>query len=129
MGDNLIPIVAVLIVGLCVIIPFYLHYQAKIKKMETLVKLAENGVDIKTGIQSLLSTGTSSDSDLRRGLIFIALSLPITLSLMIGGFIQEAAIFGGIPFCIGLAYLLMLKLGSQSKPSPEPRRLTSEDSF
>jgi hypothetical protein len=53
---------------------------------------------------------TDANSYLRRGVIFIALSLPIIFSLVIGENYQEAAIFGGIALCAGLAYLLVLTL-------------------
>jgi len=62
---------------------------------------------------NLLRQDPSASSDLRRGIIFIALSLPIIFSLVIGGNYQEAAIFGGMPLCVGLAYLLVRKLGKR----------------
>jgi len=45
--NNLIPIVLFIIVGGCILVPIYLRYLTNIKKMETLLKLAESGADIK----------------------------------------------------------------------------------
>jgi hypothetical protein len=51
--------------------------------METQVKLAENGTDIKADRLSLLSRETGPVSDFRRGAIFIAISIPVTISRLI----------------------------------------------
>ncbi|MBU2099482.1 MAG: hypothetical protein KKD00_12020 [Gammaproteobacteria bacterium] len=115
MDDTLIPMTLFILIGLCVLIPFYLRYLTNIKKMETLIKLAESGVDLKAWPSNLLSQEPATNSDLRRGAIFIALSLPIILSLTIAEDYQEAALFGGIPLCIGLAYLLVMKFGKREK--------------
>lgn len=129
MGETLIPISAFILIGLCILIPVYLRYLANIKKMETLVKLAESGVDIKAGTSNLLNQESGVNSDLRRGAIFIAISLPIILSLSLGEDYQEAAIFGGIPLCIGLAYLLVMRFGKRDEQIPVSRPYTPGDSF
>lgn len=117
MGDSVVGAILFIVIGLCILIPFYLAYLNNVKKMDTLIKLAENGVDIRAGTSSLLSQEPGTTSYLRRGVIFIALSLPIILSLVIGKDYQEAAFFGGVPLCIGLAYLLVVKLSKQNKTS------------
>lgn len=129
MGETLIPITAFILIGLCVLIPFYLRYLTNIKKMETLIKLAESGIDIKSGVANLLVQESGSQSDLRRGTIFIALSLPIILSLSMGEDYQEAAIFGGIPLCIGLAYLLVMKFGKRTDQNTALTQQSPGDSF
>lgn len=129
MGGDVVGVVLFIVIGLCILVPFYLAYLNNVKKMETLIKLAENGVDIKSGTTNLLTQEPGSLSDLRRGVIFIALSLPIMLSLLIGEDYQEAAFFGGIPLCIGLAYLLVVKVGRQSNLTSVAKPQGSEDSF
>ncbi len=131
MDNDILPIVLFIIVGGCILVPIYLRYLTNIKKMETLLKLAESGADIKADTVKLLSTQAGPINDLRRGAIFIAISLPIILGLSLGQNYVEAAVFGGIPLCIGLAYMIVLKYGynmvSRSAPNSEvdPQR----DSF
>lgn len=129
MGDSLVGVVLFIVIGLCILVPFYLAYLNNVKKMETLIKLAEHGVDIKSGTTNLLTQEHGTLSDLRRGVIFIALSLPIILSLVISGDYQEAAFFGGIPLSIGMAYLLVAKFGRQSRLTSQSGSQSSEDSF
>ncbi|MDO8908076.1 MAG: hypothetical protein Q7W55_06205 [Pseudohongiella sp.] len=129
MSENIVAIIAMLAATLCILIPFYLRHLNNIKKLETLVKLAEGGFDFKTGTVNLFNQESGPLSDLRRGAIFIALSLPIIVSLAIGGFYQEAAIFGGIPLAIGAAYLFVLKFGKRVEPRYESAPQNSGDSF
>jgi hypothetical protein len=114
MSEELIPIVALIVTGCCVLIPFYLRYLTGVKKMETLVKLAENGTDIKADTLSLLSRETGPVTDFRRGVIFIAISIPVTASLLIVERYELAVLLGGIPLCVGTAFLLVIRYGRQA---------------
>ncbi len=118
MQETIIPILAITVFGLCVLVPFYLRYLTHIRRMETLVKLAEHGADIKADSMKMFNQESSPVNDMRRGALFIALSLPIIASLIIGGDAQEAILFGGIPLCIGIAYLLVMKYDKRQTATP-----------
>lgn len=117
MQDTLVPIAFFILVGLCVLVPFYLRYLTNTRKMDTLVKLAEHGTVIQADSMQMFNQESRPVNDLRRGALFIALSLPIIASLSIGGDVREAILFGGIPLCIGIAYLLVMKLNTATANS------------
>lgn len=79
--------------------------------METLVKLAENGTDINADTLSLFSRETGPVNDFRRGVIFIAISIPVIISLLIAERYDLAVLLGGIPLCVGAAFLLVNRYG------------------
>lgn len=108
MNEELVPIVALIVIACCVLIPFYLRYLTGVKKIATVVKLAENGADFKA-ILSLLSRETGPVNDFRRGVIFIAISIPVTISLLIIERYELAVLLGGIPLCVGTALLLVMR--------------------
>ncbi len=114
MSEELIPIVALIVIGCCVLVPLYLRYLTAVKKMETLLKLTENGTDIKDETLSLLSRETGPITDFRRGVIFIAISIPVTASLLIVERYELAVLLGGIPLCVGGAFLLVIRYGRQA---------------
>lgn len=111
MSEELVPIVALIVIGSCVLIPFYLRYLTGVKRMETLVKLAENGTDINADTLSLFSRETGPVNDFRRGVIFIAISIPVIISLLIAERYDLAVLLGGIPLCVGAAFLLVNRYG------------------
>lgn len=113
MSEAMIPIVALIVIGSCILIPFYLRYLTGVKKMDTLVKLAESGTEFKADTLNLLSRESGPVTDFRRGAIFIAISLPIILSLLITAKYELAVLLGGIPLCVGIAFLLAIKYGRQ----------------
>ena len=55
--------------------------------------------------------------DLRKGLIWLAIGIPIVLGLLM---LPEGPpwVLGLIPVFIGIAYLIMVKLGSDSVKAP-----------
>lgn len=118
MQDTIIPIFAITVFGLCVLVPFYLRYKAQIHKLDTLVKLAEHGADIKADPMEIFRQESSPVSDMRRGALFIAISLPVAGSLLMRGDFPEAILFGGIPLCIGIAYLLVMKYNKHTEAVP-----------
>lgn len=91
----------------------YLRHRQRIKELETLVKLAEGGQDIKLDMLTLLQQASATPAserprnDKRRGLIFVATGIPLSLSLLIGANYIEAILFGGTAILVGVAFLLM----------------------
>lgn len=104
-----------------IVTSMYLRHRQRIKELETLVKLAEGGQDVKLDMLTLLQQlGTApgidkSRNDKRRGLIFLAVGIPLSLSLLIGANYMEAILFGGTAILIGVAFLMMAK---QDAPQP-----------
>lgn len=96
-----------------IVTSMYLRHRQRIKELDTLVKLAEGGQDVKLDLLTLmqqLSAGPATDkprNDKRRGLIFLAVGIPLGLSLLIGGNYMEAILFGGTAILIGVAFLVM----------------------
>ncbi|MCB1649425.1 MAG: hypothetical protein H7A05_03565 [Pseudomonadales bacterium] len=107
--DELIAIVALVIVGACFILPFYLRYQINLKELDTLTRLAEGGADVQTIINTLLKRRENPQSDKRRGLLLLAVAIPLIAFGVSQGEAYIALIFGGIPLLLGLAYLIMAK--------------------
>jgi hypothetical protein len=79
-----------------------------------ITKLAENGTDIKADTISLLSRETGPVTDFRRGVIFIAIGIPVTASLLIVERYELAVLLGGVPLCVGAAFLLVIRYGRQA---------------
>lgn len=111
MSQELVPIVALIVLGGCILIPFYLRHLTGVKKLETLVKLAENGTNVNADTLSLLSRETGPVNDFRRGVIFIAISIPVIISLLISERYDLAILLGGIPLCVGAAFLMINRYG------------------
>ena len=97
-----------------VIVLFYLHYRSKGKKLDTIVKLAESGGEVKPEMIEMLGREGGPAGDLRKGLIWLAIGIPLVLGLLVEGEI-EAAAFGLVPLLIGVSYLVVMKMGYQDK--------------
>jgi len=119
MIDEWIPIVLFLCTAACIIVPFYLRYLTRIKRMDTIVKLAENGGEVKAEMIRMLGYEGGPTNDLRKGLVFIALSLPVLLGFVVAGRYELAVFIGGIPLCVGLAYLAVMKFGYRHNKEQE----------
>lgn len=117
--DELVGIVLFTSAAACIIVPFYLRYLTRIKRMDTIVKLAENGSDVKAEMIKMLGYEGGPTNDLRKGLVFIALSLPLLLGFSVMGRYELAAFIGGIPLCVGLAYLAVMKFGYKNHTSEQ----------
>lgn len=109
--EDWIAIVLFLCTAACIIVPFYLRYLTRVKRMDTIIKLAENGGEVKAEMIKMLGYEGGPTNDMRKGLVFIAISLPTLLGFMLAGKFQMAAFIGGIPLCVGLAYLAVMKYG------------------
>ena len=88
------------------------------KKLDTLVKIVEAGGKVEPEMLEMLNEPTGPDADLRKGLIWLAIGIPLTLGLMMTG--DDAPwVFGLIPVFVGGAYLLVMKITLDKKQEPE----------
>jgi hypothetical protein len=123
MEDTLVPIALFLVIAACIIVPVYLRYKTRVRKMQTIVKLAESGGVVNTDMIKMLGQEGGPVSDLRKGLIFIAIAIPVLLGLLIQGEYAIAVVLGGVPLCVGLAYLVVMKYGYTDDSTKEPNTL------
>ena len=123
MEDTLVPIVLFLVIAACIIVPVYLRYKTRVRKMQTIVKLAESGGVVNTDMIKMLGQEGGPVGDLRKGLIFIAIAIPVLLGLLIQGEYAIAVVLGGVPLCVGLAYLVVMKYGYTDDSTKEPNPL------
>ena len=108
----IVTVVSLVIIFGTPILIFYLFYLAKRRKLETIIKLVELGGDLKPEMLAMLETDSGPTGDLRKGLIWLAIGIPITLGILfVFGFSQS--IFGLIPILIGVAYLIVMKHGRE----------------
>ncbi len=79
-------------------------------KTETLIKLVEQGATLEPDMLRMLNEPAGPTVDLRRGLIWLAIGIPSVLGLLM---IPDGPpwVLGLIPVFIGIAYLIMMKLG------------------
>jgi hypothetical protein len=111
MNEAIIPIVLFLVIGACIMLPVYLRYLTRTKELDTLSKLSESSEDIRTDILKFMQRPTMSTprNDLRKGLIFLAISIPVILGGLVDGEVMVSIVLGGIPLLVGLAYVYMAK--------------------
>lgn len=117
--DEMIAIVMFLSIAACIIVPFYLRYLTRIKRMDTIVKLAENGGEVKSDMIKMLGYEGGPTHDMRKGLVLIALSLPVLLGFFVADRLELAVFLGGIPLCVGLAYLAVMKFGYKNNTNEQ----------
>jgi hypothetical protein len=123
MGNEIwVAIALIFFPSITIITSMSLRHRQRIKELDTLVKLAEGGQDVKLDMLTLLPQIGSppvvdkSRTDKRRGLIFIAVGIPLSLSLLIGGNYMETILFGGTAILIGVALLIMAKQDAPRAP-------------
>ena len=109
MIDDLVPFVFFITIGLCVIIPFYLRYLSRVKELDTLSKLAEGNLEIRADLIKLIQRPSLPRNDLRKGLVLVALAIPIIIGGLVEGKLIVSIVLGGIPLLVGLAYIYMAK--------------------
>lgn len=90
---------------LCVFL-YYLHV-SRIKKLDTLVKIVELGGNVDPGMMKMLSAGNTKSykTDFKYGLIWLAIGIPLTLSIAFESGATQA-VMGLIPVLIGIAYMI-----------------------
>ena len=110
MSETWIPIAFFFFVCFGSSLYLYWRYLTTAKQLDTIVKLAEQGGEVKPDMLKFLSREGGTTADLRKGLIWIGIGLPLTLGLLanIG---VHAAVFGLAPVFIGFAYLAVRKYG------------------
>lgn len=107
--ENLVPISLFLVLGVIIVLPAYFWYLSRVKELETLSKLAQSSEEIRADILKYMKRPTTARSDLRRGLVLLALAIPIIVAGLIDGTPMVSIIFGGVPLLVGLAYVYMAK--------------------
>lgn len=86
-------------------------YKTRVKRLDTLVKIVELGGNVDPDMMNLLSQGDRNTykADYRRGLIWLAIGIPLTLSIYLSEGLSGALI-GSIFIFIGIAYMVSGKL-------------------
>ena len=88
------------------------------KKLDTLVKIVELGGKVEPEMLEMLNEPMGPDADLRKGLIWLAVGIPLTLGLLATG--DDAPwVFGLIPVFVGVAYLIIMKISLNKKEEAE----------
>ena len=120
--EILIPIIAIIFVFGGAVLSIYLILlfsgRKTTKKLDTLVKLVELGGQVEPEMLEILNEPMGPEADLRKGLIWVAIGIPLTLGLaMTGG--DAPWVFGLIPVFIGGAYLIVMKITLDKKEESE----------
>jgi len=94
--------------GLIVVILFY-RYKSKERRLETVLRIVELGGNADPEMMALLGARENSYKlDIRKGLIWLAIGIPLTISLLLEEGIGSAVV-GTIPVLIGIALLISAK--------------------
>jgi hypothetical protein len=112
-----IPIVSVIVTGLLIWVFFLYRYKTRLRVQETIQSALERGTELTPDlIDRMAGPRPSKDRDMRRGLVSVAIGVAFALF----GFLvdEEDAVgpmigIGTFPFLVGLAYLLMWRLGNR----------------
>ncbi len=99
--------------GPVLVIYLFLSYghRRTVKKLDTLVRMVEQGATVDPEALSLLSEPGGAAADLRRGLIWLAIGVPLTLAVAVNEGLATA-VYALIPVFIGVAYLVLVKVGT-----------------
>ncbi|PCJ16804.1 MAG: hypothetical protein COA96_18200 [SAR86 cluster bacterium] len=97
--------IIIIFVGLPLAIMFFSN-KNKTKKLDTLVKIVELGGNVDPETLKMLNGSSGSyKTDYKKGLIWLAIGVPLTIGIWIDSGAQEA-VLGIIPVFIGLAYFV-----------------------
>tara|TARA_R110002049_G_scaffold67486_8_gene175284 strand:+ start:53 stop:451 length:399 start_codon:yes stop_codon:yes gene_type:complete len=107
--ETLIPISLFLMIAVVIVTPVYLSYLSRVKELETLSKLAESSVENREELLKLIQRPSLPRNDLRKGLVLLAIAIPIIIGGLVDGSVMVSIVLGGIPLLIGLAYVYMAK--------------------
>jgi hypothetical protein len=108
--EVIIPTVLFLALFGIVLVVAYFVSQVRTRKLETLVKIVEQGGVATPELIDMLSYAGGPNADLRKGLIWLAIGLPLTLGIGLEAGWKEG-VFGTIPVFVGIAYLIVMKFG------------------
>jgi hypothetical protein len=103
-------IIAVVCFFGCIFSAIYFAYLSRRNRNDTIISLVEKEGSISPELTKLMDQQGGPRSDFRKGLIWIAISLPLTVGLAFEDG-MEAAAFGLIPFLVGVAYLIVMRFG------------------
>jgi hypothetical protein len=99
--------------GPVLVVFLLLYYSTKktSKKLEALVKIVELGGNVDPSMMAMLNEPGGPTADLRKGMIWLAIGIPLTLGLLLmpGG--EAPWAFGLVPVFVGIAYLVVRKIG------------------
>jgi hypothetical protein len=118
-GQAFIAAIAIMFIfgGPVVFTYLILHYSNKktTKKMDTLVKIVEQGGNVNPELMEMLEEPHGPAADLRKGLIWLAVGIPLTLALTFNNGTDDwqGGLFGLIPVFVGIAYLIVMKYGNK----------------
>ena len=107
--ETLIPISLFLMIATIIVTPVYLSYLSRTKELETLSKFAESSVENREVLLKLIQRPSLPRNDLRKGLVLLAIAIPIIIGGLVDGSVMVSIVLGGIPLLIGLAYVYMAK--------------------
>lgn len=107
--DALIPISLFIMLAVIIVLPVYIWHLGRVKQLETLNKLAQSNVEIPADLLKFMQRPPLPENDLRKGLILLALAIPIIAGGLVDGAVMVSIVLGGIPLLIGLAYIYMAK--------------------
>lgn len=99
------------IFGMVFVVTYFLTRHAN-HKLDALVKITEQGGELRPELLERLSAGAGPAADLRKGLIWLAIGIPLTVGIALNEGWDEA-LFGSIPVFIGLAYLVVMVYGQR----------------
>ncbi len=117
--DAIIPIVMFLSTAAVMIVWLYLKHRSRVETQQTFRLALDKGTELSPEfIKHLAEPEPSKDRDLRRALIWYALSVGLLLiGLSMAGQDQDAlrGLLAGaaLPFTIGSAYLIMYRYGTK----------------
>lgn len=107
--ETLIPISLFIMLALVIILPVYILHLSRVKELETLSKIAQSNEEVRADLLKFLQRPALPENDLRKGLILLALAIPIIVGGLVDGTVMVSIVLGGIPLLIGLAYVYMAK--------------------
>ncbi len=110
---ELIPIIAIIMGILAAIAAMFFNYQRQKQEQETIRQAVEKGVELPADLFSRHNGRYSKSNPLRRGIFWTALGLSLFFALYINEGMKDA-VWGLIPFAIGVGYLFYYKLAPQN---------------
>lgn len=121
MNEEMIPVVLFISTAIVFVVWFYFRHKDRVEKQQTMRLALEKGTELSPEfIKQLGEAEPSKDRDLRRGMIWLALSIGLVL---IGFAIPEPEAFrpilagAALPFAIGCAYMIMYRYGTKQESS------------
>ncbi len=115
--EVIIPIVMFISIAAVMIVWLYLRHRSRVETQQTFRLALDKGTELSPDfIKHLAEPEPDKDRDMRRGLIWLSLSVGLVL---IGFAVPEPEALRGLlagaslPFCIGCAYMIMYRYGTK----------------